>query len=107
MARSPPGRSRCDQIYWRIFNVDYHIDCLAECLANGPEDELFAATRSTNVPAVDLACLHSRLSELANVVKSELKRLNESSHAQIARSSSVDVANAIVAASNASASFRR
>ncbi len=42
---------------------DDNIDCLAECLANGPEDALFAATRSTNVPAVDLACLRSRANE--------------------------------------------
>ena len=84
----------------RIFNVDFHIDSLTECLANGPEDALFAATRPTNVPAVDLAGLRSRVNELSNVVKSELKRLNESSQAQIARSSSFDVASAIVTASS-------
>jgi hypothetical protein len=83
----------------RMFNVDFHIDCLTECLANGPEDALFAATRATNVPAVDLAGLRSRVNELSNVVKSELKRLNESSQAQIAKSSSFDVASAIVTAS--------
>jgi hypothetical protein len=82
----------------RMFNVDFHIDCLTECLANGPEDALFAATRPVNVPAVDFAGLRYRLNELAADIKSELTRLNDSSHSQIARGSSIRMASAIVVA---------
>ena len=82
----------------RMFNVDFHIDCLTECLANGPEDALFAATRPVNVPAIDFASLRYRVNELAAVIKSELTRLNDSSHSQIARGSSIRMASAIVAA---------
>jgi hypothetical protein len=65
---------------------------------NGPEDALFAATRPVNVPAVDCAGLRYRLNELAADIKSELTRLNDSSHSQIARGSSIRMASAIVVA---------